>query len=75
MARYLVSISCDGDVRGSIISVDAHSEMDAYDAVLMDRGSDGDITILGTCDEVALLATERGLERTADYETEDYDAT
>ena len=67
MHRYMLSIANDGDLYGSIVTVDALSECDAYDAVVHDRGGEGEVVILGTCDDIAKLATERGLERSADY--------
>jgi hypothetical protein len=69
MPRYLACLDYneDASIMGSIVTVDAYSDEDAFDALVSEHGGSANITILGTCDDIAKLATERGLERSADY--------
>jgi hypothetical protein len=72
--RYLALLDYtdgeDSSINGTLVTVEAHSDMQAFDTLLMEHGGEANITILGTCDEIAKLATERSLESRADYQVE-----
>lgn len=74
MPRYLALLDYieESSINGTIVTVDAFSDMDAFDALCSQHGGDANITVLGTCEEVSKLALDREQEHAADYITASY---